>query len=269
MKNTLLIGISLSLGSFLMAQNQQKAAVNLPYSYGFETADLDEWTVTNEGTGNIWQRSQASSSTPSPSEGTSYMLYEFNTSNAANSYLYSKGLNLQAGKNITLEFDYQGINEIFPEKMEVKIGTSATVAGQTQLLWKKEDIGNYPYKTASVPFTVPADGIYYLSFRVYSDPDIFYLSLDNIKVFETSLGTENTSKSSLKFYPNPVNDILNITDGKNFSSLEIYDFSGKKVFSNDQKSTKLELNLSQLKPGIYLVKINSEGEINTFKFIKK
>ncbi len=277
MKNTLFLALSLFCGSFLMAQNvslnptlnKNSTAVDLPYSYGFETPDLDEWVVTNEGNGNIWQRVQASSSTPDPSEGTYYMLYEYNEDFPANSYLYSKGLNLQAGKNITLEFDYQGIDAFFPEKMEVKIGTSATVAGQTQLLWKNEEIGNYPYETASVNFTIPADGVYYLSFRVYSDPDEFYLALDNVKVFETDLATENSVKSTLKFYPNPVKDILTITDAKNFSSVEVYDISGKKVFSNTQKSSKLDLNLSHLKAGVYVVKTNSEGEVKTFKFFKK
>lgn len=273
MKNTLFLALSLFCGSFLMAQNGSSnknfTAVNLPYSYGFETPDLDEWVVTNEGNGNVWQRVQASSSTPDPSEGTYYMLYEYNENSPANSYLYSKGLNLQAGKNITLEFDYQGIDAFFPEKMEVKIGTSATVAGQTQLLWRNEEIGNYPYETASVNFTIPADGVYYLSFRVYSDPDEFYLALDNVKVFETDLATENSVKSSLKFYPNPVKDILTIIDAKNFSSVEVYDISGKKVFSTAQKSSKLDLNLAHLKAGVYVVKTKSEGEVKTFKFIKK
>ena len=111
MKNSLLIAISLSFGSFLMAQNTnetttQKAAANLPYSYGFETADLDEWFVTNEGSGNIWVKTQASGSTPSASEGTFYMMYEYHNTDPANTYLYSRGLNLQAGKNLTLQFDY-------------------------------------------------------------------------------------------------------------------------------------------------------------------
>lgn len=272
MKKTLFFGISLFFSSFLMAQNapsKQKNVANLPYSYGFETADLDEWIVTNEGTGNIWERTQASIETPDPSEGTYYMMYEFNSSNAANSYLYSKGLNLKAGKDLTLEFDYQGINPMFTEKMEVRIGTAATVAGQTQQLWINEDINNYPYETATVNFTVPTDGVYYISFRVFSDPDIFYLALDNVKVFETILAIDNVEKSTLEFYPNPVHDILTIADSKEISSVEIYDASGKKVFSNASKSSKLELNLAQLKAGIYVVKTKTAGDLKAFKFIKK
>lgn len=273
MKKNLLFCISLFLGSFLMAQNthsnRPSASANLPYSYGFETADLDEWIITNEGQGNIWTRAQASSSTPDPSEGTFYMLYEYNDTFAANTYLYSRGLNLKAGKNLTLKFDYQGINPIFTEKMEVKIGTSKSVADQTTQLWINEAINNYPYQTATVNFTVPADGIYYISFRAFSDPDEFYLALDNVKVFETDLATENVNISTLKFYPNPVVDVLTISDSKGLSGLEIYDLSGKKVMSLESKSSKVELNVSQLKPGMYIGKSNSEGKVKTFKFIKK
>lgn len=272
MKSTLFLGISLFFSSFLLAQNTSlnpTAAANLPYSYGFETADLDEWFVTNEGTGNIWERTQASSSTPDPSEGAYYMMYEYNSSNAANTYLYSKGLNLQAGKTFVLQFDYQGIDPMFPEKLEVKIGNSTTVAGQTQQLWINEDIGNYPYETATVNFTVPTDGVYYLSFRAFSNPDQFYLSLDNIKISEENLATENVKSSTLKFYPNPVKDILTITNSKAISSVEIFDISGKKVFANDTTSSKLELNLSSLKSGVYLAKTKTGGDEKTFKFIKK
>lgn len=277
MKNSLFVGISVFLGSFLMAQksignqitHKPASSVNLPYSYGFETADLDDWLVTNEGAGNIWSKMTASSSTPDPSEGTYYMIYEFHPSDPGNTYLYSRGLNLEAGKNITLQFDYQGVDDYFPEKMEVKIGTAATVAGQTTQLWIDEAIGNYPYETATVNFTVPTDGVYYLSFRAFSDPDQFYLAIDNVKVFETELSTQNVNKSTLKFYPNPVKDMLTISDVKEISSYAIFDISGKQVVSAAAKSSKLELNVSQLKPGIYVVKANSDGVLKTFKFIKK
>lgn len=277
MKNFLFLGISLFCTTLVMGQttnggvesSQRAGSVDLPYSYGFETADLDEWTITNEGSGNIWARAQATSSTPSPSEGTYYMIYAYNTTAAANTYLYSRGLNLKAGKNLVLKFDYQGVNQAFTEKMEVRIGTAATVAGQTQQLFINQNIYNYPYKTETVNFTVPADGIYYISFRAFSDKDEFYLSLDNVKVYDSALGTDNVKTSALKFYPNPVKDILTITDAKEITSVDIFDLSGKKVFSDSSKSSKLELNLAQLKPGVYIVKANADGATKTFKFIKK
>ena len=53
---------------------------------------------------------------------------------------------------------------------------------------------------------------------------------------------------------------------KEISSVEIYDESAKKMFSN---ASKLELNLAQLKAGIYVVKTKTAGDLKAFKFIKK
>ena len=264
MKNTLFLGISLFASSFFSAQG-----VDLPYSYGFETADLDGWLITNEGAGNQWEIAQESAETPDPSEGTYYMLYRFHATDPANSYLYSRGLNLKAGENITLEFDYMGTDPWFPEKMEVRLGNATTAAAQTTQLWVNDDIVHYPYETETVNFTVPSDGVYYLSFRAFSDADMFYLSLDNIKVSSTVLGTQNVKASTLKYYPNPVKDILTISNAKEISDVQIFDVSGKQVFEKSAKSSKQELNLSHLKTGTYIAKVNSNGTIKTFKFIKK
>lgn len=265
MKRTLLCGITLFLGSYLFAQS----VADLPYSYGFETADLDQWVVTNEGSGNVWERTQASSSTPDPSEGLYYMNYSFNSAAAANTYLYSRGLNLKAGRTITLQFDYQGIDFFFPEKMEVRIGTEATVAGQTTQLWVNEDITNYPYETASIDFTVPVDGVYYISFRAFSEPDQFYLSLDNIKVFEEILAVDNSRTNSAKFYPNPATNVLNISHASKITSVDVYDLTGKRVLAQKTNSASIQLNVSQLKPGMYIVKTSVDGKTTSFKVIKK
>lgn len=60
-----------------------------------------------------------------------------------------------------------------------------------------------------------------------------------------------------------------MADLKEFSSFAIYDISRKKMFSESAKSSKLELNLSQLKDGIYVVKAKSDRQVKTLKFIKK
>lgn len=103
----------------------------------------------------------------------------------------------------------------------------------------------------------------------FPTPISFILALDNIKVFETDLATENIRQSTLKFYPNPVKEIVTISDTKVISAVEIFDLSGKKVFVSDEKSTQLKLNLSALKSGVYLAKVKSNGEEKTFKLIKK
>ncbi len=249
----------------LKAQN--KSATDLPYSYGFETADLDGWTVFNAGDGNNWAVAQASSETPDPSEGENYMLYYFHD-NAANSYLFSRGINLKANEEINLKFDYMGIDAWFPEKMEVLIGTNPDVQSMTQQLWIDEEITNYPYETASVNFKVPNDGVYYIAFRAFSDPDQFYLSLDNIIITKETLATQEVNKTKLVFYPNPVKNILNIENDSKINTIKIYDLTGKELVTKEFDAKNVNIDVSNLPKGIYMVKIGSKNSNRTIKIIK-
>ena len=67
------------------------------------------------------------------------------------------------------------------------------------------------------------------------------------------------------FYPNPVKDNIyfNTTSG----ILSIYDISGKQVFS--QQFTSGQTDLSFLKQGIYIIKIQSGNEFQVSRLIKR
>ncbi|MFV5701788.1 T9SS type A sorting domain-containing protein [Flavobacterium sp. XS2P12] len=73
-------------------------------------------------------------------------------------------------------------------------------------------------------------------------------------------------------YPNPVKNILNIADKKQLevSSITIYNTLGQLVqtFINADNNTTA-IDVSQLKTGIYFIKINSDKESTTSKFIKE
>lgn len=265
MKKNLLLSILLLGTITLKAQN--KNATDLPYSYGFETDDLDGWTIINAGSGNNWEVAQSSSETPDPSEGEKYMLYYFHE-NTANSYLFSRGINLKANEDINLKFDYMGVDAWFPEKMEVLIGQNPDVESMTQQLWIDEEIINYPYETASVTFKVPTDGVYYIAFRAFSDPEQFYLSLDNIQITKESLSTQEAMKTKIAFFPNPVKDILNIQNDRKITAVKIYDLTGKEVVTKEFNANNVHVDVSNLPKGVYMVKVGSENSNRTIKVIK-
>lgn len=82
---------------------------------------------------------------------------------------------------------------------------------------------------------------------------------------ETTLGTDELAKDKVKFYPNPVKEILHFSEKIN--EISILDTSGKLVYS--QKSALKEINISHLPKGNYLLKCTAENnEIMTFSFIK-
>ncbi len=84
---------------------------------------------------------------------------------------------------------------------------------------------------------------------------------------ETSdIENQNTSiRSNLEIYPNPVKNILTINSKEPINNVEIIDITGKLLKTNLRLSDKRNIDVSDLKPGIYFIKIN---KMKTFKFIK-
>ena len=79
-------------------------------------------------------------------------------------------------------------------------------------------------------------------------------------------GSINDEKiSSVIIYPNPVEYTLNIEGATQDADIEIYSLSGQKVLTSKNKN----VDVSDLKKGIYSLKVKSNGDIKIFKFIKK
>ena len=84
---------------------------------------------------------------------------------------------------------------------------------------------------------------------------------------DVSAATSNVDKNKVSVYPNPFQDVLKISDVKGVKSISVSDVSGRQV--KNLKPTA-ELNLSELKTGLYIVTLNMEdGTVKSFKAIKK
>lgn len=73
---------------------------------------------------------------------------------------------------------------------------------------------------------------------------------------------------SIKLYPNPVSDIVNITSPFKTLSLDVYNYSGKLVKTFPSLKNN-EINVQDLAPGIYIVTLTTDQGIVTKKIIKK
>lgn len=80
-----------------------------------------------------------------------------------------------------------------------------------------------------------------------------------------TLSSNNIQKSQTKIYPNPVKNILNIQTETKIRRLEIYSTTGQLVKTSFLNDT----NVADLKQGIYIVKITTDKEVITEKFIKE
>lgn len=95
----------------------------------------------------------------------------------------------------------------------------------------------------------------------------FSLSLTAQEIKQQPRTQESTSIEGLSLYPNPVSNGKVYITSKNDSDKEviIFDILGKKVLQTMLSSR--ELNISNLSPGVYIIKINEEEATATRKLI--
>ena len=90
-------------------------------------------------------------------------------------------------------------------------------------------------------------------------------------VFEKDnlVSVEENEFEKIKLYPNPANNVINISDLENISDYQIaiFDMTGKLMFEGNE-STKIDI--SSFNEGVYLVKLynKSSGSSKVAKFVK-
>ena len=84
-----------------------------------------------------------------------------------------------------------------------------------------------------------------------------------------SLATEENKLMDMKYYPNPVENILYLSSEENISKVSVYDTAGKLVLVKRFNSKSVSLDICKLTAGDYSVKIEGKSKTKEFKIIKK
>ena len=175
--NSICIGSSINLFS--------SATSNLPpttiLSEGFESvAGIPAgWVSVNTGTGNLWAVPQTNGAART---GARAAEYNWNTTQAATAYLITPGLSLTGGVTYTISSWYRNSGTTFPEKLRVTVGNAQTAAAQTTVVQNVGTVTSTTYLQQSATFTPASSGTYYFAWNAYSDPDQFYLDVDDILI---------------------------------------------------------------------------------------
>ena len=98
-----------------------------------------------------------------------------------------------------------------------------------------------------------------------------YGQVEDYKLNVTSnpTGIDNINSASIIIYPNPVNDLLNISNSEIINSISIYNMLGQEVLFSKVSASSSQINVSSLPKGIYLVKALVGPTINSFKISKQ
>ncbi|KQS91786.1 T9SS type A sorting domain-containing protein [Chryseobacterium sp. Leaf394] len=92
-----------------------------------------------------------------------------------------------------------------------------------------------------------------------------------VLAFNASLNVSDYVKniSEMQIYPNPVQDILNITGDDKILRMIIFSADGRKTIESEPSHGERSINVSNLVQGSYIIQIFTRDKSQTLKFIKK
>ncbi|MCL8538216.1 T9SS type A sorting domain-containing protein [Chryseobacterium gallinarum] len=197
------------------------------------------------------------------------------TSTTADHLLISPEINLVQGNAYSLEFMIAAANFTLvnpPDNHYAVYALPSNMAftgTETPVLEENISTGNMavPRMVNLSAFAGQKVNIYFRQFNPTSDEGML-LGLDNIKVTEGAmLGTvETNSTSGVGIYPNPASEYVYLKSKSKITHAEIFDSTGRRM--NAQYSGS-RIDVRNLQPGTYLIKITSGNETYSQKLIKK
>ncbi|MCR5065835.1 MAG: T9SS type A sorting domain-containing protein [Bacteroidales bacterium] len=74
-------------------------------------------------------------------------------------------------------------------------------------------------------------------------------------------GIDNADEVKIELYPNSTNGPLNINSSETISRVEVYNIYGQQVRNVETGSTSVQLNLSELVAGTYILNIHTSSGV--------
>ena len=177
----------------------------LPYEPAFDVEDEDAFKFINANN---------DESTWMFLYNTARYYYDFD--NAADDWIVTPKVKLEAGKTYSISFDLWAQSEDYIERLEVKLATEATVEALTagSAIIGPIEFNNTVAKTVSNDnITVDEDGYYFFGIHAISDANTCGIAMENLKIDEVG-GTVGIST---------------VADGSDRSSTEVYNMNGQRV----------------------------------------
>lgn len=168
------------------------------------------------------------------------------------------------------ELTTSGIKVIFSSKgeagQELEVGTISNPKDpSTFTILSKEMLSSSNFEDFEID--IPAGNNSYFAIRHGQTSSYKTFFLDDFSFSTTILSDASFRKVKAKLYPNPVLNTLNIDlpASAKLNSVKLYNLLGKEIRSSQMSS----IEISDLNPGIYLVKIQTEQGQFTSKIIKQ
>lgn len=251
------------------------AASALPWTEGFEnvasvgtTSFPNCWLKENGD----WRTANAGSSAYDANaySGSQFASIQWT---ADNEFLWTPGFDLVANQAYDFSFWFSSYGEYEVWAADVFVNTAQSSANAFAVGTPFASVGTVApnvYTQVTRTFTPAADGTYFFAIRVNEETGSpWYLSFDDFKLQSSSLSASEATLDTFKFYPNPVKNVLNISNSDVIQTVEVYNIVGQNVMAAKFDATQASLDFSSLQSGTYIVKAATANAVKTFKIAKQ
>lgn len=191
--------------------------------------------------------------------------------------IYSYDSEAQSSDPIAmLVFDYSGFIYIYDPATEEytnsNVSFEANTAYTVKILFSTNGTLSYYLDDELLGEITPdaslLTGYYYHTFAIDDYASNWYV--DKIAVNVPTATTQSVEETMFSVYPNPSNNIVNIANAKaQINGIKIVDINGRTVKANDFAGvSNVQVNISDLANGVYLMTINSDKGTVTKKIVK-
>lgn len=85
----------------------------------------------------------------------------------------------------------------------------------------------------------------------------------------TGVSVRENALAGFSYFPNPSSGVVQLESAKSIESVSLYNLVGQQVFTVVVGATASSLDVSHLSAGTYIMKVIANGEMGTYKFLKK
>ena len=93
--------------------------------------------------------------------------------------------------------------------------------------------------------------------------------VDDVTLYREWDGVADSEPAMMSLYPNPATDKLQVESTERIERYEVYDITGALLRRDAVGHNTFTLDLEGLPAGTYLLKMTSEGTVQTRRFVKQ
>jgi len=141
---------------------------------------------------------------------------------------------------------------------------SSIVVTGTNVVWYASS-ANAASGTNPLPSTTPLTNTTYYATQTVGG----CTSATSLAVTITTLSNQDFDMSQFSYYPNPVNDVLNLSYYQDMNSVKVYNMIGQELMTKQVNANTAQIDLSNFVNGAYFIQVTTGSAMKTVRIIKR